>query len=78
MEKGFLAFVSLSLWVLVLWLGIISLLRVALRFSLSRYIVSSYQIYGFKIFGARSVWGTKDSRKGPCDIKAMVVIFSFN
>jgi hypothetical protein len=54
--------------------GIISLARVALRFVLSRYIVSSYQIHGLRILGARSVWGTKDSWKGPYEIKAMVVI----
>jgi hypothetical protein len=56
------------------WLGIISLVGVALRFALSRQIVSSYQIYGLRILGARSVWGTKDSWKGPYDIKAQVVI----
>jgi hypothetical protein len=56
------------------WLGIINLVGVALRFALSRYIVSSYQIYGFRILGEKSVWGTKDSWKGPYDIKAMVVI----
>jgi hypothetical protein len=76
MEKVRLEELGLALF--VLWLGIISLIRVDLRFALSRHIVSSYQIYDLRIFGARSVWGTKDSRKGPCDIKAMVVSFSFN
>jgi hypothetical protein len=33
-----------------------------------------YQIYDFRILGERSVWGTKDSWKGPYDIKAQVVI----
>ena len=56
------------------WLGIISLVGVALRFALSRQIVSSYQIHGLRILGARIVWGTKDSWKGPYDIKATVVI----
>jgi hypothetical protein len=51
------------------------LVGMALRFALSRQIVSSYQIYGLKILGARSVWGTKDSWKGPYNIKEMVVIF---
>jgi hypothetical protein len=56
------------------WLGIVSLVGVALRFSLSRLIVSSYQIHGLRILGERSVWGTKDSWKGPYDIKATIVI----
>ena len=77
MEKVSFCELGLALLVheLVLdWLGIINLVGVALRFALSRQIVSSYQIYGFRILGARSVWGTKDSWKGPYDIKAMVVI----
>ena len=33
-----------------------------------------YQIFALRILGSRSVWGMKDSWKGPYDIKAMVVI----
>ena len=61
-------------WLLFFGLELFGLIRVALRLALLRQIVSSYQIYGFRILGARSVWGTKDSWKGPYDIKAMVVI----
>ena len=72
MEK--VSFGQLGLALLILELVSFGLVRVSLRFSLSRQIVSSYQIYGLRILGEKSVWGTKDSWKGPYDIKAMVVI----
>ena len=68
------SWIELGKFRLEIWLEIVSLVRVALRFSLSRQIVSRYQIHGLRILGARSVWGTKDSWKGPYDIKTMVVI----
>jgi hypothetical protein len=56
------------------WLGIISLVGVALRFAFVKIDCEYYQIYALRILGVRSVWGMKDSWKGPYDIKAMVVI----